>query len=94
MTVTKDRLIESISKNNDLNKGQSKKVVETLFETIKQNLEKGEEVLISGFGKFCIREKKPRRGRNPETGEDLMLDARRAVTFRCSSLLRAKLNGK
>ncbi|MGD8762596.1 MAG: HU family DNA-binding protein, partial [Desulfobacteraceae bacterium] len=57
-------------------------------------LEKGEDVLISGFGKFCVKEKKERRGRNPATGNDMILDGRRVVTFRCSHLLRAKINGE
>jgi integration host factor subunit alpha len=57
-------------------------------------LEKGEDVLITGFGKFCVKEKSKRKGRNPQTGEDLMLDARRVVTFRCAGVLRDKINGK
>jgi integration host factor subunit alpha len=57
-------------------------------------LEDGEDVLISGFGKFCVKDKSKRRGRNPQTGEDLMLDARKVVSFRCSGVLRDKTNGK
>jgi integration host factor subunit alpha len=57
-------------------------------------LEKGEDVLISGFGKFCIKNKKERRGRNPATGDDMMLSQRQVVTFRCSHLLREKINGR
>jgi len=68
-------------------------VVESLVETIKNTLANGEDVLISGFGKFCVKEKRERRGRNPQTGEDLMLGERRVVTFRCSGVLRKKLNG-
>jgi len=67
-------------------------VVDSLLEIIKQTLENGEDILISGFGKFCVKEKRKRRGRNPATEEDLMLDARRVVTFRCSGLLKDKLN--
>jgi integration host factor subunit alpha len=67
-------------------------MLETLLELIKSNLEKGEDVLISGFGKFCVKAKNQRRGRNPATGADMILDQRRVVTFRCSHLLREKIN--
>ena len=69
-------------------------MVETLLETIKQSLESGEDVLISGFGKFCVKEKGKRRGRNPATGSDLILDERRVVTFKCSGKLRNRVNGR
>jgi len=59
---------------------------------IKQNLENGEDVLISGFGKFCVKEKKERKGRNPATGDDMMLSPRKVVTFRCSPVLRKRIN--
>jgi integration host factor subunit alpha len=55
-------------------------------------LESGDDVMISGFGKFCVKEKKKRQGRNPATGEDMILTPRRVVTFRCSGKLRAKIN--
>jgi integration host factor subunit alpha len=93
MTLTKDLLVESICKTSDLQRSESRQAVEALFEIIKQNLAKGEDILISGFGKFCVQEKKPRKGRNPQTGEDLFLDGRRVVTFRCSSVLREKVKG-
>jgi integration host factor subunit alpha len=93
MTLTKDLLVESICKASDLQRSESRQAVEALFEIIKQSLAKGEDILISGFGKFCVQEKKPRKGRNPQTGEDLFLDGRRVVTFRCSSVLREKVNG-
>lgn len=64
------------------------------LEIIKQRLAEGEDVLISGFGKFCVRGKSKRRGRNPANGSKLMLGARQVVTFRCSSILKEKLNGK
>lgn len=67
-------------------------MLETLLELIKGTLEKGEDVLISGFGKFCVKAKNQRRGRNPATGADMILDQRRVVTFRCSHLLREKIN--
>jgi len=68
--------------------------VETLLELIKRSLESGEDVLVSGFGKFCVKEKRERRGRNPSTGEDMMLEPRRVVTFNCSHKLRDRINGK
>ena len=68
-------------------------VVESLLEIIKQTLEGEEDVLISGFGKFCVKEKRPRRGRNPATGADMDLWGRRVVTFKCSGKLRDRING-
>ncbi len=76
-----------------LTKGQTFDVVETLIEIIKRTLENGEEVLISGFGKFSVRDKAERRGRNPATGEDMILEARRVVTFTASQNLRDLING-
>jgi integration host factor subunit alpha len=60
---------------------------------IKRTLESGEDVLISSFGRFCVKEKRKRRGRNPATGDDMMLEPRRVVTFKCSGKLRDKING-
>ena len=91
MTLTKDRLIDSII-GTGINKKEASQAVETLLETIKSTLENGEDVLISGFGKFCVKEKKERRGRNPQTGQDLILDARKVVTFNCSGVLNERLN--
>ena len=68
--------------------------LEILLEIIKRTLESGEDVLVSGFGKFCVKEKQERRGRNPSTGEDMMLAPRKTVTFKCSGKLRDKINGK
>ncbi len=94
MTLTKSDLNESIHERHDLSRNESTEVVENLLEIIKSTLEKGEDVMISGFGKFCVKEKNKRRGRNPATGQDLMLDSRRVVVFRCSPVLRDKVNGK
>lgn len=94
MTLTKDSLVNSIYTSLDIPKGKSAAIVETLLETIKNRLENKEDVLISGFGKFCVKDKSDRRGRNPATGEDLTLDARRVVVFKCSGVLRDKVNGK
>jgi integration host factor subunit alpha len=93
MTLTKDHIATSISNHFDLPKTRSVELIESLLEIMKQTLEDGEDVLITGFGKFCVKEKSERRGRNPATGNDLMLGARRVVIFRCSSVLRDKLNG-
>lgn len=92
MTLTKDLIIDSIYQNTDVNKTQSVQTFETTLEIIKSTLESGEDILISGFGKLCVKEKKERKGRNPATGKGLMLGARRVVTFKCSGLLRDKIN--
>jgi integration host factor subunit alpha len=73
---------------------KSIKMVEILLEIIKRTLESGEDVLISGFGKFCVKKKRKRQGRNPETGQVMMLAPRRVVTFRCSVNLKSKIDGK
>jgi integration host factor subunit alpha len=94
MNLTKKDLSDSICTQVDLSKIKSLQAVESILEIVKKTLENGEDVLISGFGKFCVKEKNERRGRNPYTREDLMLDSRRVVTFRCSGVLRDKINGK
>jgi len=94
MTLTKADLTDSIYNRLDFPKHKSAHLVEALFEMIKKTLEDGEDVLISGFGKLCVNEKKERRGRNPQTGEDMRLRPRRVVTFRCSGVLRNKINKK
>jgi integration host factor subunit alpha len=94
MTLTKENIINEIYNQCGLSKTKSMEAVEFLLETIKQTLELGEDVLITRFGKFCVNEKNERRGRNPWTGEDLPLRARRVVTFRCSTVLREKINSK
>jgi integration host factor subunit alpha len=92
MALTKDDIVAQIHEVG-FTKKQSVDLVETLIEIIKSNLEKGEDVLISGFGKFCVKKKNPRRGRNPATGADLMLRERRVISFKCSGKLRNKING-
>ena len=92
MKLTKARVVDQISKEIGLPKNESTEVVETLIEVIKSTLESGEDILISGFGKFCVNEKNERRGRNPVTGDEMMLKPRRVVTFRCSRNLRDKIN--
>ena len=94
MTLTKAHIVEAVAEQNGYPKNQSFEMIETLLEIVKRTLESGEDVLISRFGKFCVQEKHERRGRNPATGEDMMLDPRRIVTFSCSRQLREKINGK
>jgi integration host factor subunit alpha len=93
MALTKAMIVDGIHEQLGYPKNKSAEMLETLLELIKSNLEKGEDVLISGFGKFCVKQKNERRGRNPATGNDMLLDSRRVVTFRCSHLLRDKING-
>jgi len=92
MTLTKANIVDAIHDEFEFPKNRSAELVEILLEEIKSTLEKGEDVLISGFGKFCVKEKKARRGRNPATGDDMTLARRRVVTFRCSHLLREKIS--
>jgi integration host factor subunit alpha len=94
MSLTKDDLTRSICKDCCFPKIKSSEITESILGIMKQTLESGEDVLISGFGEFCVKEKSQRRGRNPRTGSNLTLDARRVVVFKCSSRLREKLNGK
>jgi integration host factor subunit alpha len=93
MTLTKDNIIEAVAEETGFLNHRSAEVVEFLFELIKKTLESGEDLLVSGFGKFKVREKKARKGRNPATGEGVILEPRRVVTFHCSMKLRKKING-
>jgi integration host factor subunit alpha len=90
--MTKAIIINAIHQELGLPKNRSAELLELLLELIKNKLEDGEDVLISGFGKFCVKKKNPRRGRNPATGDDMILKQRRVITFRCSHLLRKKIN--
>jgi integration host factor subunit alpha len=92
MTLTKEAIVNSIQNHLGFPKKEANELVEYTLEIMKKTLESGEDVLITGFGKFCVNEKTERRGRNPQTGEDLPLRARRVVTFRCSTALREKIN--
>jgi len=92
MTLTKANIVDAIHDELGFPKNRSAELIEILLEQIKNTLDNGQDVLISGFGKFCVKEKKARRGRNPATGADMMLEQRRVVTFRCSHLLREKIN--
>ena len=92
MALTKSDIVASIH-DLGLTKKKSVEVIERLLEIIKRSLESSEDVLISGFGKFCVKDKAKRKGRNPATSEDLMLRGRRVVTFKCSGKLRHKIDG-
>jgi integration host factor subunit alpha len=94
MTLTKDHIIRSIGNQLGISKIESSRIVESVLEIVKTPLLNGEDVLISGFGKFMVRRKAARRGRNPQTGDDLTLETRRVVTFRCSPLMRRRINTK
>ncbi len=93
MTLTKSRIIDSVQEKTGLPRKKCDGLVEELLEIIKHTLENGEDLMISGFGKFCVKDKNARKGRNPATGEDLMLDRRRVLIFKCSQELRDKING-
>ena len=91
MTLTKARITEIVATKNGWTTTQSSDYVELLLEIMKRTLASGEDVLISGFGKFQVKSKKERRGRNPATNEDLMLAPRRVVIFKCSGKLKTKI---
>jgi len=94
MTMTKANVVETICVKNKFLKKQSIETFETLLEIVKQTLESGEHILISGFGKLYVKHKKKRKGRNPATGEDMMITPRKVVIFRCSSQLKDRINAK
>ncbi len=94
MTLTKIQIVELIQNHLGLPKNKSTDIVETLLEIIKRTLASGEDVLISNFGRFCVKEKRERKGRNPATGDDLMLEPRKVVTFTCSGIMRKRVNGQ
>ena len=92
MALTKAEIAVSVSKQLGMTRNRSFEMIETLLELMKKTLEGGEDVLISGFGKFCVKNKKQRKGRNPHNGREMILAPRRVVTFQCSGILRNKLN--
>jgi integration host factor subunit alpha len=92
MALTKEEIIEAVAEDTGFPKNQPSELVETLIEIIKKTLVSGDDVLVSRFGKFRVREKKTRKGRNPATGEDMTLESRRVVTFKCSRRLRDKIH--
>jgi integration host factor subunit alpha len=92
MTLIKVQIVESVQNQTGFPKNRSLEIVETLLEIIKSTLASGEDVMISGFDKFRVNEKKERKGRNPATDEDMMLAPRKVVTFKCSGKLRKRMN--
>mgnify|MGYP001151360453 FL=1 len=92
MALTKEDIITNVYNQVGLSKKQSRSVVEKLLEIVKSRLEQDEDLLVSGFGKFVVKDKTARRGRNPQTTEDLQLRARRVVVFKTSGVLRNKMN--
>ena len=88
MTLTKSDIVEDLNNEIGLNKREAKELVDSLFDNIKNKLEKGEEVKLSGFGNFQLKNKSPRPGRNPRTGEDVEITARKVVTFKSGHKLK------
>jgi len=94
MAVTKEKVIADVYEKTGLSKSRSREIVERLLKIVKDTLAKEEDILISGFGKFVVKNKRPRRGRNPQTNQDLQLRARKVVVFKTSGVLRRKINGE
>jgi len=94
LAITKTTIIEKIAEKINLQPSQAKDTIEHLLEIMKSTLTSGEDIMISGFGKFQVNEKAPRKGRNPATGKDMMLKKRRVVTFKCVGSLRDRINGE
>jgi len=92
MTLTKDKLIIQIQNQINLTKPESRQLIEQLLEIMKTTLANGEDVLISGFGKFSVRNKRARRGRNPQTKERMILRERKVLVFRTSGVLKHRIN--
>ena len=92
MALTKDKLISRLQTQMDISKQESRQLMDRLLEIIKDTLARGEELLISGFGKFSVRQKRERRGRNPQTKERLVLSARKVLVFKASGRLRTRIN--
>ena len=90
--MTKADIIDAICEENGFSKRESARIVENMLDIIKERLENGENVMLSGFGSFNIQNKRARRGRNPQTGVEMMISARRVLSFRTSDVLRDKLN--
>jgi integration host factor subunit alpha len=91
-TLTKARIVEAVKETNGYTQQKAFETVDIMLELFKRSLESGRDVMISGFGKFCVKNKKQRRGRNPATGKDMIIGRRKVVTFQCSGILREKIN--
>lgn len=94
VALTKEQIINQVYEQTQMPKSRSRDVVESVLEIIKASLADGEDILISGFGKFMVKHKRARRGRNPQTNADLQLRARKVVVFKTSGVLRANINGE
>lgn len=92
MTLTKADLVMEVYHKHNVTKAQAAETVETFLRVTKGCLASGEDLLISGFGKFNVKEKNARRGRNPQTGQELILEPRKVVTFKPSGILRDRIN--
>jgi integration host factor subunit alpha len=90
--MTKAEIIESVNKKVGLSKRESTRIVDTVFDIIKATLEREENVKISGFGNFVVRKKRSRRGRNPQTGQEIEISSRKVLTFKASPVLKRALN--
>jgi integration host factor subunit alpha len=91
-TLTKAELIESIYEKVGFSKKEATDIIELVFDTLKSTLENGQKVKISGFGNFVVRHKRPRIGRNPQTGEEIEISERKVLTFKPSQVLKTELN--
>ena len=92
MTLTKAYIVDALLRKDFFTRAQSAQIIDTLFELMKQSLQDGEDVIIHGFGRFSVKEKQARRGRNPQTGDPMTLPARKIATFKCSTVLRNAMN--
>jgi integration host factor subunit alpha len=90
--MTKVDIISGVYEKVGFSKKEAVRVVETIFDIMKESLERGEKIKISGFGNFIVRKKRTRRGRNPQTGDDIEISARRILTFKPSQVLKNDLN--
>lgn len=92
--MTKADLVENVYLRTGFSKKESAEIVETVFDLMKTTLEDGEKIKIAGFGNFLVKEKASRRGRNPQTGDEITISARRILTFKPSQVLKAAINGE
>ncbi|HZP42222.1 MAG TPA: integration host factor subunit alpha [Candidatus Binatia bacterium] len=90
--MTKADIVERIYEKVGFSKKEATEVVEAIFELVKKRLERGEKVKISGFGNFVVNEKRPRKGRNPQTGEEIVISGRRVLTFKASQVLKKTMS--
>ena len=92
MTMTKSDIVERIYDRVGFSKKEASEVVESIFELIKGRLEQGEKVKISGFGNFVVHHKRPRKGRNPQTGQEIIITGRKVLSFKASPVLKKSMN--